>query len=100
MYNHTKKYYISARRRRYEHATRIKLGKSTEGNVVKHEGVHTVQLHYIKLNKREKVIHGVRIREGSYPSVGRGERPSGGNVTAEDGVTVPDQRRLLGGLAL
>lgn len=33
--------------------------------------------------------------EGSYPSVGRGERLSDGSVTAEDRVLVPDRWRAL-----
>lgn len=66
VYNHTKKYYISVRKGSCKHAIQLKLRKTMEGNFVEHKWVHTVQLHYIKFNKRGKVIYGVCIHEGSY----------------------------------
>jgi hypothetical protein len=83
--NHTKRYYLSARRRSYKHAIHTKLRESMEGDLVKHRQVHAVRLHYTKFNKREKVIYRVRSHEGGYPSVGRGARLSNINVTARTG---------------
>lgn len=44
--------------------------------------------------KGERVIHGVQTHQG-YPSVGRRESLNEGNVTAEDRVLLPGQRRAL-----